>query len=75
MAALLPQFRAVFHGSSEPLGVVAAAFVIVAVGTLDDVRDVSAPAKLAGMTLAASVLYLLGVMLTLEVLNLWSYSR
>jgi UDP-GlcNAc:undecaprenyl-phosphate GlcNAc-1-phosphate transferase len=61
VAWLLPQFREVFRGSSEPLGVVLAATVIFAVGLLDDVREVSAPAKLAGQVFAASVLYLLGV--------------
>ncbi|MGH9165504.1 MAG: glycosyltransferase family 4 protein [Acidimicrobiales bacterium] len=63
VASRLPQFRSVFYGSSEPLGVVLAAGVIVAVGLVDDVREVSATAKLAGQVLAASVLYLLGVTL------------
>ena len=61
VAALIPQFDPVFNGSSEPLGVVIAATVIFGVGLVDDLRDVSAPAKLAGMVLAGSVLYFLGV--------------
>ncbi|MBW3669593.1 MAG: undecaprenyl/decaprenyl-phosphate alpha-N-acetylglucosaminyl 1-phosphate transferase [Actinobacteria bacterium] len=61
VASQLPQFRPVFEGSSEPLGVVLAASVIFAVGLVDDLREVSAPAKLAGMVLAGSVLYFLGV--------------
>jgi UDP-GlcNAc:undecaprenyl-phosphate GlcNAc-1-phosphate transferase len=61
VAALIPQFRGVFEGSSEPLGVVLAATLIVGLGFLDDVRDVSAPAKLAGQVLAAGILALLGV--------------
>src|SRR5438876_1138000 len=61
VASVLPRFRAVFEGSSEPLGVILAATIIVAVGLLDDVREVSAPAKLAGQVFAGSVLYLLGV--------------
>ena len=45
------------------LGVVSAAVVICAVGVIDDVRPVSAPAKVAGMVLAGSVLSLAGVAL------------
>ncbi|MDQ4069926.1 MAG: undecaprenyl/decaprenyl-phosphate alpha-N-acetylglucosaminyl 1-phosphate transferase, partial [Actinomycetota bacterium] len=61
VAAVLPEFRPVFTASSEPLGVVMAAVVILAVGTLDDLREVSAPAKVAGQVLAGSVLALAGV--------------
>jgi len=61
VASLIPQFDPVFNGSSEPLGVVIAATVIFAVGLVDDLKDVSAPAKLAGMVLAGTVLYFLGV--------------
>ncbi len=60
-ASQLPQFRRVFEGSSEPLGVVLAGAVIFLVGLVDDLREVSAPAKLAGQVLAASVLTFLGV--------------
>ncbi|MDP9402008.1 MAG: undecaprenyl/decaprenyl-phosphate alpha-N-acetylglucosaminyl 1-phosphate transferase [Actinomycetota bacterium] len=61
VASQLPQFRPVFEGSSEPLGIVLAAGVIFVVGLVDDVREVSAPAKLAGQVLAGSVLSFLGV--------------
>ncbi len=47
--------------SSEPVGVLAAATVIVVIGHIDDLKDVSAPAKMAGSVLAASVLVLFGV--------------
>ena len=50
-----------FVDSPEMLGVVLAAGAIFAVGLIDDVRDMSAPAKLAGQILAASILYFLGV--------------
>ena len=50
-----------FSGSSEPLGVLLAAGAIFVVGTLDDIRDVSPPAKISGQVLAASLLYLMGV--------------
>ena len=52
-------FRPVFSASSEPLGVVLAATVMFAVGVLDDLREWSAPAKVSGMVLSGSVLYLL----------------
>ncbi|HLN17300.1 MAG TPA: MraY family glycosyltransferase [Acidimicrobiales bacterium] len=61
VAALVPALHPVFAGNSEPLGVVLAAAAIFAVGLIDDVRDMSAPAKVAGQVLAASILYFLGV--------------
>jgi UDP-GlcNAc:undecaprenyl-phosphate GlcNAc-1-phosphate transferase len=63
VAASLHRLRAIFAGSSEPLGVVLAAAAIFAVGLIDDARDMSAPAKIAGQVLAASILYFLGVTL------------
>ncbi|MEW6155697.1 MAG: MraY family glycosyltransferase, partial [Actinomycetota bacterium] len=61
VASVLPDLAAVFENSSEPLGLVLAAVVILAVGVLDDVREVSAPAKMAGQVFAGSVLALFGV--------------
>lgn len=61
VAAAVPALHPVFSGSSEPLGVVLAAAAIFAVGLIDDVRDMSAPAKVAGEVLAASILYFMGV--------------
>jgi len=61
VAALLPQFRSIFNSSSEPIGLVMAAVVILSVGVLDDMRDVSAPAKVAGQVFGGSVLALAGV--------------
>lgn len=63
VAAVVPALRVVFTSSSEPLGVVLAAAAIFAVGLIDDARDMSAPAKVAGQVLAASILYFLGVTL------------
>ena len=57
------QFDALFQGSSTAVGVAAGAVILCAVGTLDDVRDVSAPAKTAGLVLGGSVMFLLGVQL------------
>ena len=50
-----------FRGSSDPLGLVLAASVIFAVGMVDDVREMSPPAKLSGQILAGTVLYLFGI--------------
>jgi UDP-GlcNAc:undecaprenyl-phosphate GlcNAc-1-phosphate transferase len=61
VASRIPQFDEIFHDTSEAIGVVLAAAVMLLVGTLDDLREVSPPAKLAGQVLAASVLYLFGV--------------
>ena len=60
-ASRLDQFDPVFEGTSEPVGILLGATVIFAVGMIDDLREVSAPAKVAGMVLAGGVLSLLGV--------------
>lgn len=61
VAWALPQFRPVFDGSTEPLGILLASAVIFVVHIIDDRRGLSAPAKLAGIVLAGSTLSLLGV--------------
>jgi UDP-GlcNAc:undecaprenyl-phosphate/decaprenyl-phosphate GlcNAc-1-phosphate transferase len=60
VATQIDRFDPMFE-RSDPLGVLLAASIIFAVGLLDDLREVSAPAKLAGQVFAASVLSLLGV--------------
>jgi UDP-GlcNAc:undecaprenyl-phosphate GlcNAc-1-phosphate transferase len=60
-AAAMPPLRQIFEGSPEMMGVVLAAGAMFAVGLIDDVRDMSAPAKIAGQVLAASILYFSGV--------------
>jgi UDP-GlcNAc:undecaprenyl-phosphate/decaprenyl-phosphate GlcNAc-1-phosphate transferase len=57
----LSDFDGVFASLSQPLGVVVAALAIFIVGQLDDLLDVSALAKLAGIVLAGSLLSLAGV--------------
>jgi UDP-GlcNAc:undecaprenyl-phosphate GlcNAc-1-phosphate transferase len=61
VAAVISPLHVIFANSSEPLGVVLAGAAIFSVGLIDDVRDMSAPAKMAGQVLAASILYFLGV--------------
>jgi len=57
----LPRLSDVFEASTEPLGVLLGATILFAVGLLDDIRDVSPPAKLAGTVLGASVMASQGV--------------
>ncbi|MFM8862706.1 MAG: glycosyltransferase family 4 protein [Acidimicrobiia bacterium] len=61
VAWLLDAFDPVFAGSTEPVGIVLALVVIAVVGMVDDLRDVSAPAKMAGIVLAASILVIAGI--------------
>jgi len=61
VASQLSQFHPVFRGNSEPLGVVVAAAVIFVIGMVDDLREVSAPAKASGQVLAGTVLYFSGL--------------
>ena len=60
-AAFVHSLRGLFAGSSEPLGLVLGAAAVFVVGVIDDLRNMSAPAKMAGQVLAASILYFLGV--------------
>jgi UDP-GlcNAc:undecaprenyl-phosphate GlcNAc-1-phosphate transferase len=60
VAFLDPTLRDVITSSHEMLGVLLAAGVIFVVGVLDDFREMSAPAKVAGQFLAASILYFSG---------------
>ena len=61
VASQLGQLHGIFAGSSEPLGLVLGAAAIFIVGVIDDIREMSAPAKMAGQVLAAMVLVFLGV--------------
>lgn len=61
VAMLLPEFEAVFDARTNVVGVIAAALVMWVTGLIDDVRDVSAPAKVAGMVLSGSLLTLVGL--------------
>jgi len=60
-ATQVAQFDPVFRDNSEPLGILLGATIILLVGALDDLVELSAPAKVAGMVLAGSALSLLGV--------------
>ena len=60
IALFFKPLHAVITSSREFVGVILAAGVIFVVGLVDDFRDMSAPAKVAGEVLAASVLYFSG---------------
>jgi UDP-GlcNAc:undecaprenyl-phosphate GlcNAc-1-phosphate transferase len=60
VAFSIPSLRTVITSSHEMLGVLLASGVMFVVGVIDDFREMSAPAKVAGQFLAASVLYFSG---------------
>ena len=60
-AWVLGAFDEAFSGSTEPIGILLAAFVMLVIGVVDDLREVSAPARIAGTVLAASLLVFSGV--------------
>ena len=61
VASRMDQFEEMFRDNSEPLGIVIAAGIMFLVGALDDLIDVSPPAKVAGQVLSASLLAYFGV--------------
>jgi UDP-GlcNAc:undecaprenyl-phosphate/decaprenyl-phosphate GlcNAc-1-phosphate transferase len=67
-ASNMRQFHEMFSSSAEAFGVALGSLLIVGVGVLDDVWEVSPPAKLAGQVLAGSAMYLFG--LTLDQLQI-----
>src|SRR5690242_18603013 len=61
VASQMSDFKDLFSTNSEPFGLLIGAGVMFLVGALDDLIDVSPPAKLAGQILAASLLSFYGV--------------
>ncbi len=57
----MDRFRPLFADNSEALGVVLACTLVFAVGLVDDVHELSAPAKVTGIVLAGIVLVIFGV--------------
>jgi UDP-GlcNAc:undecaprenyl-phosphate GlcNAc-1-phosphate transferase len=57
----MDRFGPLFDGSSEMLGVAIAAIAICAIGLIDDIREISAPAKVAGTAGVGMVLVWAGV--------------
>lgn len=56
----MDRFSLVFDNNSEPFGVLLAAAVIFGTGLIDDVRDISAPAKVTGTVIAGLMLVWFG---------------
>ena len=63
VARFVGEFSALFESNSEPLGVVLAAVIVYFVGFLDDVRELSPPAKISGIVVAGIVLVWFGVVM------------
>ncbi|MCU1502018.1 MAG: wecA [Ilumatobacteraceae bacterium] len=61
VARLTHVFGPLFAANSEPYGVFLGAFVMFAVGLVDDVRELSAPAKVFGTVVVAVILVYFGV--------------
>jgi UDP-GlcNAc:undecaprenyl-phosphate GlcNAc-1-phosphate transferase len=61
VAWALGDFPDVFDASTELVGILLAALIIFVVGLVDDLREISAPAKIAGMVLAGTTLSFAGV--------------
>ena len=61
LSRLLDGFDPLFARNSEPQGVVLAAAIMFLVGLVDDIREISAPAKVAGTVVVAAVLVSYGV--------------
>src|SRR3546814_1870749 len=68
------RFAEVFVASSVPIGVVIGAVLIFGVGQIDDLREVSPPAKIAGTVLAGSVLSIRSEAHTSELQSLMPHS-
>ncbi len=69
VATTRPGLRSILQSSSEMWGVVLGAALIFGVGAIDDLRDVSPPAKTAGQVLAGILLSIFGV--TILYFRLW----
>ena len=61
LAWQMDRFGPLFDGNSETMGVAVAAIFICGLGLFDDIREISAPAKVAGTVVAGLVLVLSGV--------------
>ena len=63
VAWALGDFAPVFRSNSEPIGVLVAAVIVYLVGFIDDVRELSPPAKITGIVVAGMVLVWFGVVM------------
>ncbi len=61
VARLMDTFDPIFARNSEPRGVLFAAALMFIIGFIDDIREISAPAKMIGTVLVGVVLVVYGV--------------
>ena len=61
----LTDYEAIFDAPTVPIGVLLAAITVYVVGGIDDVREISAPAKTAGTVLGGSILNFAGISILL----------
>ncbi len=61
LSRLMNSFDPLYSRNSEPRGVLVAATIMFVVGLIDDVRDISAPAKVVGTVFAGMALVYYGV--------------
>ncbi len=61
VARLMDTFDPIFARNSEPRGVLFAAGLMFIIGFIDDIREISAPAKMIGTVLVGVVLVIYGV--------------
>ena len=71
IAPVVGNLSDVFDAPGEILGGVAAAAVVLAVGFYDDIRELSPPAKVAGVSAAGVVLHLSGVSIAVFRVPFW----
>jgi UDP-GlcNAc:undecaprenyl-phosphate GlcNAc-1-phosphate transferase len=77
-ARLLDWFDPLFARNGEPMGVLISATIIFGVGFWDDLRDLSAPAKVFGTVVAGVVLVITGVTMyyfRLPLIGVWFLSQ
>ena len=63
VAWLMTDFSALFDSNSEPLGVLVAAAIVFTAGLVDDIREISAPAKVFFTVVAGLALVWFGVVM------------
>lgn len=63
VAWMMNDFESLFASNSEPLGVLVAAAIVFGTGLIDDVKEMSAPAKVFGTVLAGIALVYFGVVM------------
>ena len=61
LAWRMDRFSPLFDGNSELMGVLLGAIVVLGIGAMDDIREVSAPARVVGVIVTGMILVTAGV--------------